>query len=146
MRRSATHIGRVLAIGVCAVAMMAFGASSSAKDSRPSIAVKASPAVGFAPMRIVLTADINGGPDDYQEFYCASVEWDMGDGNKSEQNTDCDPYEPGKSQIKRRYVKEQVFQVPGDFRVLFSLKQKDKVVATGRTTIRVRPGLYDRGN
>ena len=145
MRKSALF-SRVLGIGVCAAAIAALGATASGKDPRPSIAVKASPTVGFAPMRIVLTADINGGPDDYEQFYCATAEWDMGDGNKSEQNTDCDPYEPGKSQIKRRYVKEQVFQIPGDFRVLFSLKQKDKVVASGRTTIRVRPGLHDGGN
>jgi len=136
----------MLGVGVCAAAIAASSATASGKDSKPSIAVKASPAVGFAPMRIVLTADINGGPDDYEQFYCATVEWDMGDGNKSEQKTDCDPYEPGKSLIKRRYVKEQMFQIPGDFKVLFTLKQKDKVVATGRTTIRVRPGLHDGGN
>jgi hypothetical protein len=144
--RKSVPFARLLAIAVCIAAMAALGASPSGKDSKPSIAVKASPAVGFAPMRIVLTADINGGPDDFEQFYCATVEWDMGDGNKSEQKVDCDPYEPGKSQIKRRYVKEQLFQIPGDFRVLFSLKQKDKIVATGRTTIRVRPGLHDGGN
>ena len=147
MRKSpAAPFSRVLGIGVCAAALAAVGAMPSAKDSKPSIVVKASPAVGFAPMRIVLTADITGGPDDYQEFYCATVEWDMGDGNKSEQKADCDPYEPGKSLIKRRYVKEQVFQIPGDFRVAFNLKQKNKIVASGRTTIRVRPGLHDGGN
>jgi hypothetical protein len=146
MRKSAAPFSWMLGIGVFAAAIAALGAMPSGKDSKPSITVKASPAVGFAPMRIVLTADITGGPDDYEQFYCATVEWDMGDGNKSEQKTDCDPYEPGKSLIKRRYVKEQIFQVPGDFRVLFSLKQKDKIVATGRTTIRVRPGLRDGGN
>ena len=144
MKKSGAPFSWVLAVSVAAVA--ALGATPSGKDTKPSIVVKATPTVGFAPMRIVLTADINGGPDDYEQFYCATAEWDMGDGNKSELNTDCDPYEPGKSQIKRRYVKEQVFQIPGDFRVAFNLKQKDKIVASGRTTIRVRPGLHDGGN
>src|SRR5262245_5118096 len=144
MKKSGAPFSWVLAVSVAAVA--ALGATSAGKDTKPSIVVKATPTVGFAPMRIVLTADINGGPDDYEQFYCATAEWDMGDGNKSELNTDCDPYEPGKSQIKRRYVKEQVFQIPGDFRVAFNLKQKDKIVASGRTTIRVRPGLHDGGN
>lgn len=146
MTKSVAAFSRVLGIGVCTAALAVVGVTASGKDSKPSIAVKAAPAVGFAPMRIVLTADVNGGPDDYEEFYCATVEWDMGDGNKSEQKADCDPYEPGKSLIKRRYVKEQMFQIPGDFRVLFTLKQKNKIVATGRTTIRVRPGLHDGGN
>jgi len=144
MKKSGAPFSWVLAVSVAAVA--ALGATPSGKDTKPSIVVKATPTVGFAPMRIVLTADINGGPDDYEQFYCATAEWDMGDGNKSELNTDCDPYEPGKSQIKRRYVKEQVFQIPGDFRVAFNLKQRDKIVASGRTTIRVRPGLHDGGN
>ena len=101
--------------------------------------------IGFAPIRIVLTADVKGGPNDYEQFYCATVEWDMGDGNKSEQAADCEPYEAGKSEIKRRYVRDQVFQYPGDYRVEFRLKQKDKIVGTGRTTIKIRPGLRDGG-
>ena len=99
MTKSVAAFSRVLGIGVCTAALAVVGVTASGKDSKPSIAVKAAPAVGFAPMRIVLTADVNGGPDDYEEFYCATVEWDMGDGNKSEQKADCDPYEPGKSLI-----------------------------------------------
>jgi hypothetical protein len=113
------------------------------KVEKPSIAVKSVPAMGFAPFRVVLTADVKGGPDDYEEYYCATVEWDMGDGNKAEQQNDCDPYEAGKSQIKRRFVREQVFDTPGEFRVIFRLKQKNKVVGAGQTTIRVRPGIRD---
>jgi len=146
MTKSAAAFTRVLGIGLCTAAIAVVGVTASGKDSKPSIVVRAAPTVGFAPMRIVLTADVNGGPDDSEELYCATVEWDMGDGDKSEQKVDCDPYEPGKSLIKRRYVKEQVFQIPGDFRVLFTLKQKNKTVATGRTTIRVRPGLHDGGS
>jgi len=119
--------------------------TAAVNDEKPSISVKASPMIGFAPIRIVLTADVKGGPNDYEQFYCATVEWDMGDGNKSEQAADCDPYEAGKSEIKRRYVRDQVFRYPGDYRVEFRLKQKDKIVGTGRTTIKVRPGLRDGG-
>lgn len=119
--------------------------TAAVNDEKPSISVKASPMIGFAPIRIVLTADVKGGPNDYEQFYCATVEWDMGDGNKSEQAADCEPYEAGKSEIKRRYVRDQVFQYPGDYRVEFRLKQKDKIVGTGRTTIKIRPGLRDGG-
>jgi len=125
--------------------VLALPAAAGPKEDKPSISVKAQPSVGFAPFRVVLTADVKGGPDDYEQFYCASIEWDMGDGNKSEQQGDCDPYEAGKSTITRRYVKDQVFDMPGDFRVQFKLKQKNKVVGTGATTIRVRPGIRDIG-
>ena len=136
----------LLAAAASALVFGTIGAAPAAEDEKPSISLKASPAVGFAPMRVVLTADLKGGPDDYEEFYCATIEWDMGDGNKSEQRADCEPYEPGKSQIKRRYVKDQTFNIPGSLRVQFILKQKNKIVGVGRTTIRVQPGLRDGGN
>jgi hypothetical protein len=120
-------------------------AATTVKDDKPTVSVKASPSIGFAPTRVVLTADVKGGPDDYEQLYCASVEWDMGDGNKSSERADCEPYEAGKSQIKRRYVKDQVFNIPGDYRVQLLLKQKDKVVAVGRTTVKIQPGLRDGG-
>ena len=120
-------------------------------DERPSVSVKASPAVGFAPMRVVLTAELKGGQNDFEEFYCATVEWDitsvngLGDGNKSEQRLECDPYEAGKSEIKRRFVREQIFKTSGEYRIKFNLKQKNKVVGGAGTTIRVREGLGDPG-
>jgi hypothetical protein len=133
---------RSLCILLGCLAVLSTTAASS-KDDKPSIGLKSAPAMGFAPFRVVLTADVKGGPDDYEQYYCATAEWDMGDGNKAEQAVDCDPYEAGKSQIKRRYVREQTFDTPGEFRVVFKLKQKNKVVGTGTTTIRVRPGLRD---
>lgn len=114
-------------------------------DKKPKISLRASPAMAFTPARVVLTAEIKGGPNDYEAFYCAAVEWIWGDGTRSESKNDCDPYEPGKSEIKRRYATEHVYLVPDNFRVEFWLKQKDKRVAGGRTTVAVRPGLRDGG-
>jgi hypothetical protein len=128
-------------------------APSSASDDKdkPSVSLKASPNTGFAPMRVVITAELKGGRDDYEQFYCAAVEWDIvsldgrGDGNKSEQKLECEPYQPGKSEIKRRYVREQIFRFSGEYNIRFNLKQKDKVVGGGRTSVRVRGGLGDGG-
>ena len=137
---------RVQTLVLCA-ALLALApiAATTAKDDKPTISVKASPSIGFAPTRVVLTADVKGGPDDYELLYCASAEWDMGDGTRSSERVDCEPYEAGKSRIKRRYVRDQVFNIPGDFRVQLLLKQKDKVVAVGRTTVKIQPGLRDGG-
>ena len=135
-------------VPLISIAVAPSGASED-KNGKPSISVKANPAIGFAPLRVVMTVDLKGGADDYADFYCATVEWDIvaldgrGDGNKSEQRLECDPYEPGKSEIKRRYVREQIFKFPGEYTIRFSLKQKDRVVGGGRTSLRIRGGLGD---
>jgi len=118
---------------------------ASSDKTRPAVSVKANPAVGFAPTRVVMTAELKGGVDDYVDYYCPSIEWQWGDDTRAESKADCDPYEPGKSEIKRRYVFDRVFDTPGDYRVEFRLKQKNKIVGTGSTTVRIRPGLRDGG-
>lgn len=128
----------------CAV-VIATVATFAADKTKPSISLKASPPTGFAPTRVVMTAEIKGGTDDFADFYCPTVEWVWGDDTKAESRVDCDPYEAGKSEIKRRYVFDRVFQSPGNFRVEFRLKQKDKVVGSGSTTVTIRPGIRDGG-
>ena len=96
----------------------------------------------MAPARVVLTAELTGGANDFEEFYCPSVEWEWGDGTKSESSSDCAPYEPGKSEIKRRFTVEHVFRA-GAYRVMFHLKRRDKSVGGASVNIQVRPGLRD---
>jgi hypothetical protein len=141
----------LMGAGMIAIGSSPVDTADFTPDDKPSISVKASPAVGFAPMRVVLTAELKGGSNDYEQFYCAAIEWDimsvngMGDGNKSEQKLECDPYVAGKSEIKRRFVREQIFKTSGEYRIRFNLKQKNKIVGGGGTTIRVREGLGDGG-
>jgi hypothetical protein len=135
------------------VLAIAFAASASAqkadKDSkdnqdskRPQIKLKAQPVISMAPSRVVLTAELVGGANDYEDFYCAAVEWEWGDGTKSESSTDCAPYESGKSEIKRRFTVEHVFRM-GAYRVMFHLKRHQKSVGMATVSIQVRPGLRD---
>jgi hypothetical protein len=109
---------------------------------RPKVTLKAQPVISMSPSRVVLTAELSGGANDFEEFYCPTVEWDWGDGTQSESTTDCAPYESGKSEIKRRFTVEHVFRA-GAYRVLFRLKRHDKPVATASVNIQVRPGLRD---
>ena len=159
-----------LAVAVAAVGVPASASSPAepAQNKKPSISLKATPPVGFSPLRVVVTAELKGGASDFEDFYCASVEWDWGDGTKSETKADCDPYEAGKSEIKRRYVMEHTFRSSGavttspfssgaspdimgnqqpamQFRVRFVLKQKDKTVGSGQTNVEVRGGARDGG-
>ena len=112
-------------------------------DKKPSLSLKATPPVGFSPLRVRLAVDVRGGSDDYEEFYCPTIEWDWGDGTVSGNSEDCDPYQSGKSSIKRRYSIEHVFRQPGTFQVFFRLKQRDRVIAASSSNIQVRPGVRD---
>ncbi len=124
---------------------LALSGARAAKDKRPKISVKASPAMAISPARVVASADITGGADDYEEFYCPSIEWDWGDDTRSTSAADCDPYEAGKSEIKRRFSADHVYQVAGDYRIQFRLKKKDKAIAAAAASVKIRPGLRDPG-
>ena len=58
---------------------------------------------------------------------------------ESESRADCEPYEAGKSEIKRRFTIDHTFNIAGEYRVEFRLKQKNKVVGGGSTDVKVRP-------
>ena len=121
-----------------------FGSDLSGSDvKKPKLSVKANPAMAISPARVVVSADISGGPDDYEDYYCAGVEWDWGDDTRSNNSADCDPYEAGKSQIKRRFTADHVYRTSGEYRVMFILKKGGKTVGAGNTAVRVRPGLGD---
>ena len=94
---------------------------------------------------MVLTAELKGGADDYEEFYCADGRVGLGRRHRSESKTDCEPYEAGKSEIKRRFTIDHTYNIAGDYRVEFRLKQKNKVVGRGTTDVKVRPGIRDGG-
>ena len=109
-------------------------------DQKPSLSLRATPPVGFSPLRVRLAVEVRGGSDDYADFYCASVEWDWGDGTTSENSSDCDPYEAGKSTIRRRFTAEHVYRQQGNYRIFFRLKQKDRIVGATSANVQVRAG------
>jgi hypothetical protein len=141
---------RVLVAATAALALAAsasLGAAQKGDKSgkeqdtgRPRITVRAQPLVAVAPARIVLTAELVGGADDFQEFYCPTIEWAWGDDTVSESTVDCEPYESGKSQIKRRFTVEHMFRRAGAYKIYFHLKRKDKLLGSASITVQVQPG------
>lgn len=111
-----------------------------AEAKRPKLVLRAQPPVGVAPVRVVLTGELQGGADDFEEYYCPTVEWDWGDLTTSESTLDCEPYESGKSQIKRRFTVEHTFKLEGMYKVYVHLKRKDKFLVSASATIQVQPG------
>jgi hypothetical protein len=130
---------------IAAVLMVSvhLSAQRDGADKKPSLSLKATPPAGFAPLRVHLAVDVKGGPNDYADFYCPTVQWDWDDGTISETSEDCNPYEAGKSSIRRRFSADHTFRLSGDYRLTFRLKQKDKVVSSATTTLTVRPGATE---
>jgi hypothetical protein len=120
------------------------GAANQEESKKPSLSLKATPPIAFSPAKIKVVAEIRGGSDDYQDFYCPSVEWDWGDGTISENTQDCDPYEAGKSTIRRRFTAEHTYRQSGQYKVFFRLKRRDKTIAATSASVQVRPGLREQ--
>jgi hypothetical protein len=146
MKSCIAALAVALLAGTTALADGSQKADKDPKDNpdakRPKLTLKAQPIISIAPSRVVLTAELVGGANDFEEFYCPTVAWEWGDGTQSESTTDCAPYEAGKSEIKRRFTVEHVFR-QGNYRVNFHLKRRDKSLGVASVQIQVRPGLRD---
>ena len=107
---------------------------------RPQISLKATPASGMVPIRVSGIAELKGGDDDFQDYYCPTIEWNWDDGTVSESSNDCEPYEAGKSQIKRKYSVTHPYKQGGHYRITFKMKQKQKVVGGANTVVQLLGG------
>jgi hypothetical protein len=113
------------------------------EGKKPSLSLKVTPSIVFSPARISVTAELKGGLDDNPDLYCPSVEWDWGDGTRSESNADCEPFEPGKSTVQRRFTQTHTYDIAGNYRMLLRLKRGSKVLLGGNVSVQVKPGLRD---
>jgi hypothetical protein len=139
---------RTIATGVTCLAVAASSVPAFAQrdaknpkedNQRPKLSLKAQPNVGIAPARVILTLELTGGPNDFQEYYCPTVLWDWADGTESESTFDCEPYVAGKSEIKRRYTVQHTFRA-GAHKVWVRLKRNAKLLASANVTLQIQPG------
>lgn len=143
-RSTLLRLSGAVAATVALSASMLAGQRNEKKDDnpqRPKFTLRAQPQVAVAPARVVFTAELIGGADDYPDYYCPTIEWEWGDDTSSESATDCEPYEPGKSQIKRRYTIQHQYRRAGAFRVFIHMKQKDRFLGSASTTIQIQEGF-----
>jgi hypothetical protein len=118
---------------------VALNAQRKNEDPRPKLTLKAQPNVGVSPAKIMLTAELSGGANDFQEYYCPTVLWDWADGTESESTFDCEPYEAGKTEIRRRYSVTHTFRA-GAHKVWVRLKRNDKLLASANVVLQIQPG------
>ena len=143
-----SQLARGGAVAVVSALLVCVSGSASAQNDkqkksepkRPSVSLKLTPSSGMVPVRISALAELKGGDDDYEEFYCPTIEWNWGDGTISESSSDCDPYETGKSQVRRRYTVSHLYKRADRYQVSFKLKQKEKVVAAATTVVQLLGG------
>lgn len=144
-RRALCPLAALLAAGLLGTGVRPVsGEEGRENGKKPSLSLKATPPIAFSPARVRVVAEVRGGEDDYQQFYCPAIEWDWGDGTVSENSVDCDPYESGKSEIRRRFSAEHTYRQSGSYKVYFRMKQKSKTVAASSVSVRIRPGLGER--
>jgi hypothetical protein len=138
-----TGLGLALVIG-CTIAIAAAPEKDKdKKGKKANLSVRATPALSFSPARIVATADLTGGMDAEEELYCPEAEWDWGDGTYSSATQDCEPFEAGKSEVKRHWTSEHKYETQGNYRLQLTLKRGKKTIVAGNTTVQVRPGARD---
>jgi hypothetical protein len=150
MARSAFEVimsTRYMAVCVAVVSvgvLSATGRSTLAtafQDERPALSLRGSPVIAFAPADVLFVGELKGGANDYEEFYCASIEWDWDDDTRSTRTEDCEPYQAGKSEIQRRFTMRHTFDQGGTYEVRLSLKNRDKVLTAARIRLEVRGGV-----
>jgi hypothetical protein len=137
------HFVLIVAIALMPAWVLAFawpdhdqGQSESA--ARPRLVLRVNQHVGLAPVRIALAADLVGGADDYQEFYCPTIRWDWDDGTESESTFDCRPYRSGVTEIIRHFSVEHVFAEEGQYHVTFRLTRRDKELASAEANVLIQ--------
>ncbi len=116
--------------------------SSGSKDApKTDLVLQATPVMAFAPARITLHGKLKGVSDDNATFYCPTVQWDWGDGTVSESSSDCEPFQPNKSEIQRSFTTEHVYKVGGQYTVQLRLKRQDKIIATADAMLNIAAGI-----
>lgn len=133
----------VLCLGVAvslATVLHAAGQKDTPKNERPSLSLRVSPQTVIAPARVTGSAELKGGSNNFEDYYCVTVDWDWDDGTLSQSTADCDPFEPGKTEIRRRYTATHAYQRAGAYKVSFRLKKKDKTLAIATAVVQVTGG------
>ena len=137
-RRLVAGCAAALAIAACVAA--AGAATGRTRASGRTCSFGPIPLIAFVPAKVQFTAVLEGGDDDYRDFYCPTVEWDWDDETSSESSPDCEPYEAGRSRIVRRYTAQHIFNFDGNYDVKFRMKSRGRTIASVTLSVEVRPG------
>jgi hypothetical protein len=132
-----------LAIAACfGLAASAPAAEDAKKLKKPGLELRATPRFAFSPAEILFTAELKGG-DDVEDVYCPEVEWEWGDGGKSDQEADCDPWVAGTTKLERRFTAHHLYPQAGLYLVRVTLRKTGKNILSQTMQVTIRAGLGD---
>ncbi|MFQ6015519.1 MAG: VIT domain-containing protein [Anaerolineae bacterium] len=92
----------------------------SGRSEEVDLVLKVDVTKGTAPLTVSFRAELVGGPDNNQDFYCASYTFDFGDGTAMHAEPDCLPYWP-EVEIQRRFETDYTYEKEGTYTAGFSL-------------------------
>ena len=138
---------RLVVYPVAAIAVMVATAMAAGKEEnrKANLSLRLTPSIAFSPVKVSAVAELRGTPDSDEKalLYCAATEWDWGDGTRSEAQIDCEPYEEGRSALKRRYSAQHLYNESGRYRVQLRLKRNNRILLTTNSNVQIRPGAQE---
>jgi hypothetical protein len=135
-------MSRVLAVLLFTV-IPVLSAEDPKKPKKPGLDLRATPRMAFSPAEVLFTAELKGGDDNHEDLYCPEVMWEWGDGGKSVEESDCEPYSES-AKIERRFTAHHVYGRAAVYSIKVTLRKNGRTVAAQTVQVTVRPGLGDR--
>lgn len=135
------RFGSAVVVGLL-VALVTVPAIAGQRGARkPRLDLRASPRLSLLAANVRVVAELVGG-DDAEEFHCPAVEWEWGDGERSAQESDCEPFEPGTA-IERRHTASHAYYRPGQYSVRVTLRRAGRSIAAATTTVTIGTSSAD---
>jgi hypothetical protein len=94
--------------------------------------------MAYSPVSVLVLAQLVGG-DEHEDFYCPDVEWEFGDGSRSAQQADCEPFTEGMP-LERHFRARHAYLRPGDYEVRVTLSRASRTLAVATTRVTVHGG------
>jgi PKD domain-containing protein len=105
---------------------------------KPRVDIRATPRMAFSPAEVLVVVKLTGG-DEHEDFYCPDVEWEFGDGSRSGQQADCEPFAEGMA-LERHFTARHAYRQPGDYEVRVTLRRASRTLAVSTTRVTVHGG------
>jgi phage baseplate assembly protein gpV len=123
----------VLALSVLGFPGLAL-AGDAGSTKRPRLDLRAGPRMIHSPSVLVMAELVGGG--EHEDYYCPGLEWDWGDGNRSAQESDCEPFGDGTT-LERRFSARHAYRSAGDYSVTLTLRRANRTIAVARVPVAV---------
>ena len=137
---------RITAMTAVIIAALASAGSAGDKPRKPRLDLRAAPRMAFSPVNVLVTAELTGGDNAIDDYYCPEIEWDWDDGGKSVHEADCPPFENGTTTIDRRFSQEHHYPRAGIYNVKASFKKSGNTFLATSIRVTVRAGAGDPSN